>query len=235
MTAASSPERSRYYSTRPRRVPPEFCTDELLESCSLTAALLMYRLISQADDQGRLQGSARRVRATCFPMRPEITERKVAAAITELAEAGFVIRYEIDGRAYLQIDHWTDLQGRSGRRAYASRHPAPAGWTGDWVSVKPEDAIEDHDDGEPVASELRAVGTQDAANCVPLSRSLSRSLPQSLPRVLIVGRHEMAPGDRRERSCEPRWQAAIRKKRALKPQARHRGGRFDDDDDLRAA
>jgi hypothetical protein len=182
MTAVSSPERSRYYSTRPRRVPPEFCTDELLESCSLAAALLMYRLISQADDQGRLQGSAKRVRATCFGMRPEITERKVAAAITELAEAGFVIRYEIDGRAYLQIDHWTDLQGRSGRRAYASRHPAPAGWTGDWVSVKPEDATEEPDDHPPIAGELRAVGTQDARDLrspIPVTLPFSSSIPSS--------------------------------------------------------
>jgi len=174
MTAVSSPERSRYYSTRPRRVPPEFCTDELLESCGVTAALLIYRLISQADDQGRLQGSAKRVRATCFGMRQEITERKVAAAITELAEAGFVIRYEVDGRAFIQIDHWTDLQGRSGRRAYQSRHPAPPGWTGDWVSVKPEDVTEEHDDDAPIASELRAVSTQDA-------RDLHAPIPVTLP------------------------------------------------------
>ncbi len=37
-------ERTRYYATRPRRVPPEFCTDEGLESCSLLAALLLYEL-----------------------------------------------------------------------------------------------------------------------------------------------------------------------------------------------
>jgi hypothetical protein len=182
MNAAPDRERSRYYSTRPRRVPPEFCTDELLESCTLMAALLMYRLISQADDQGRLQGSAKRVRATCFPMRPEITERKVAAAITELAEAGFVIRYEVDGRAFLQIDHWTDLQGRSGRRAYPSRHPAPPGWTGDWVSVKPEDATEEPAGGEPAASELRGVGTQNAHELhppIPVTLPFSSSIPSS--------------------------------------------------------
>lgn len=162
MNAASSPERSRFYSTRPRRVPPEFCTDELLESCSVVAALLMYRLVSQADDQGRLPGSAKSVRATCLAMRSEITERKVAAAITELAEAGFLIRYSVDGRAFLQVDHWTDLQGRWGRRAYPSRYPAPPGWTGDWVNVKSEVGGDALEESEPAASELRAVSTQDA-------------------------------------------------------------------------
>ena len=50
-------EHTRYYSTRPRRIPPEFCTDELLESCSLLAVVTLYRIISQADDQGRLPGA----------------------------------------------------------------------------------------------------------------------------------------------------------------------------------
>jgi hypothetical protein len=175
-------ERSRYYSTRPRRVPPEFCTDELLESCSLTAALLIYRLISQADDQGRLQGSAKRVRATCFPMRPEITERKVADAITELVEAGFVMRYEVNARTYVQIDHWTDLQGRWGRRAYPSRHPAPPGWTGDWESVKTDEGTDPAVDSLAAASEVRALDTQPASKVhtpTPITAPFSSSTPSS--------------------------------------------------------
>ncbi|HEY5496397.1 MAG TPA: hypothetical protein VIK16_07020, partial [Candidatus Limnocylindrales bacterium] len=129
-------EHSRYYSTRPRRVPPEFCSDELLEECSILATLLLYRIVSQADDQGRLPGHPRYIKAVCFPMRPDVSERKVAAAIDELARAGFLIRYDARQRVYLQIDRWQDLQGRWGRRAYKSRYPAPPGWTQDWVSVK---------------------------------------------------------------------------------------------------
>jgi hypothetical protein len=178
---AADRERSRFYSTRPRRVPPEFCTDELLESCSLTAALLMYRLISQADDQGRLPGSPKSVRATCFPMRSEITERKVGAAISELVGAGFVLSYEVDGRTYLQIDHWTDLQGRWGRRAYPSRYPAAAGWSGDWVNVKTDD-VEEHDERTPGASEMRAVDAQGTRNVrAPITVPLPFSLPFPSP------------------------------------------------------
>jgi len=192
MTAASSPERSRYYSTRPRRVPPEFCTDELLESCSVVAALLMYRLVSQADDQGRLPGSAKSVRANCFAMRSEITERKVAGAITELAEAGFLIRYSVDGRAFLQVDHWTDLQGRWGRRSYPSRYPAPPGWTGDWVSVKSEDGGDALEESEPAANELRAVSTQDART---LHAPITVPLPFSSP-IPSTGLNHPARGTR---------------------------------------
>ena len=147
-------EHTRYYSQRPRRVPPEFCTDELLEECSPLAALALYRIISQADDQGRLPGSAKHIRALCFGMRPEATLKKVASAIDELVGAGFLIRYVVSGRTLLQVDRWLDLQGKWGRHAYPSRYPAPPGWNQDWVSAK----------GSFDASELRAVDEQEESH-----------------------------------------------------------------------
>jgi hypothetical protein len=149
-------EHTRYYSTRLRRIPPEFCTDELLESCSLLAVMTLYRIISQADDQGRLPGAPKYIRAICFAMRPELTERKVAGAIAELVRAGFLIRYDAWARVFLQVDRWFDLQGKWGRRAYPSRYPAPPGWTHDWISEKSEEH-----------PELRAPGTQRASELHP--------------------------------------------------------------------
>jgi hypothetical protein len=84
-------------------------------------------------------------------MRPEITERKVTAAVDELVQAGFLIRYDLKGRVFLQIDGWHDLQGKWGRRAYASRNPAPPGWPHDWVSVQDDE------------DELRAPDAQGAS------------------------------------------------------------------------
>jgi hypothetical protein len=148
-------EHTRYYSARPRRVPPEFCTDDLLEDCSLLAALALYRIISQADDQGRLPGSPKYIRALCFGMRPKVSQGAVAAAIEELVRAGFLLRYEAAGRTLLQVDRWLDLQGKWGRHAYASRYPAPPGWSADWVSAKTDvDASELRADQEQQGSEL---------------------------------------------------------------------------------
>ena len=180
-------ERTRYYATRPRRVPPEFCTDELLESCSLLATLLLYRLISQADDQGRLPGAPKYVRAICFGMRPEISERKVAAATDELVRAGFIIRYDLRGRIFLQVDKWHDLQGKWGRRAYASRYPAPPGWHDDWVSVKGDEAD---------APEVRAPGTHGARDLHPPT-PIPLSVPPSLPSAGL--RRPPARGGRMDR------------------------------------
>jgi hypothetical protein len=147
-------EHTRYYSTRPRRIPPEFCTDELLEGCSLLAVVTLYRIISQADDQGRLPGAPKYVRGTCFPMREGLAERKVADAIDELVRAGFLIRYDAKGRVFLQIDRWFDLQGKWGRRAYPSRFPAPPGWIHDWVSEKADEAGDERALGPQPAGEL---------------------------------------------------------------------------------
>jgi hypothetical protein len=162
-------QRTRYYATRPRRVPPEFCSDELLEACSILATLLLYRLISQADDQGRLPGHPKYVKAICFGMRADVTERKVTAALDELVRACFVLRYDLRNRVFLQIDRWFDLQGKWGqRRTYPSRYPAPPGWTEDWVNAGERD------------DDVHALGGQDARDVrppLPLSSSSSIASP----------------------------------------------------------
>ena len=134
-TATNRHQRTRYYQKRPRRVPPELCMDDDIESCSVVAALLLYRLISQADDQGRLPGHPRSVKAACFPLRNAISLAKVEQALDEIAAAGFVVRYEAVGKLYIQVKNWGDLQGKWGRRAYPSRFPAPDGWTSDWINA----------------------------------------------------------------------------------------------------
>lgn len=132
---------SRAYTERPRRIPPELARDELLElGCGLLAALLYYRVIAAADDQGRLPADPRYIRSVLFGMREEITSKKVEAALLELDAAGFLILYQEEGtgRKLLQVASWWDLQGPWARRAYASSYPAPAGWR-DRVFMKPSD------------------------------------------------------------------------------------------------
>ena len=123
-----------------------------------------------ATEKAEAAGPPSTVRATCFPMRLAVTERKVAAAIDELVRAGFLIRYDLKGRVFLQVDRWQDLQGKWGRRAYPSRYPAPPGWTHDWVSVKDDE------------DELRAPGAQGASDLhppIPVPPPVSLPFPAS--------------------------------------------------------
>jgi hypothetical protein len=191
-------EHTRYYSARPRRVPLEFCTDELLEECSLLAALTLYRIISQADDQGRLAGSPKYVRALCFGMRPNVSEAAVAKALRELVAARFLIRYESRGRLLLQVDRWL-ISKASGvatpTPAGTPHHPAgPA--TGSAQRASPMRA-----NCTQMTSSLRANCTPPSLSLplsLPLPRPLPRSLPLSLPRVVLARRCEMAVGVRQE-------------------------------------
>jgi hypothetical protein len=143
---------SRAYTVRPRVISPEFATDPRVEDCSILAALLYDRLISQADDQGRLPGSVSQVKARCFPAR-NARPGDIGKALDELADGGLILRYQADGREFIQVFDWLSLQGRN-RRAYPSRYPAPTGWT-DWTRVPRSDDPEA--DGE-----VSAPGRQSA-------------------------------------------------------------------------
>lgn len=126
--------RSRAYTERPRRIPPELARDEVLElGCSLLATLLLYRVITFADDQGRLPGHAKYLRSVAFGMRDEVRVKQVEAAVQELVDAGFVLRYEVERRVFVQVVGWWDMQGSWGRRAYPSRYPSPPEWAQDKV------------------------------------------------------------------------------------------------------
>lgn len=116
-----------YGTPGPRLIMPTICTSVPLASCSVEAQLLFDRLITQADDQGRLQGEPRIVAALCMPLVKSASERTVSKWLDELAAPGLILRYESSGRQYIQLAGWWDNQGNP-RRAYPSRHPAPDGW-----------------------------------------------------------------------------------------------------------
>lgn len=111
----------------PRAVYPEICTSRSIASVSLEAQLLFDRLISQADDQGRLEGDAMVIKALCVPLIAKLTVKAVDKALDELVGQGVITRYQAGGHVLVQIVTWWRWQ-QSQRRAYPSRWPAPDGW-----------------------------------------------------------------------------------------------------------
>lgn len=162
--------RSRAYTERPRRIPPELAHDERLEfGCSVLATLLLYRVITFADDQGRLPGHAKYLRSVAFGMRDEISVKKVEVAIGELVDAGFLLRYKggEGGRELVQVVGWWDLQGSWGRRAYPSRYPAPPGWSDDRTFGLSPSAGELPTDGEHNAPPTTSPSTNPSPTTPP--------------------------------------------------------------------
>lgn len=114
----------------PRAIHPELCDSPSLGRCGMLANALFPRLIAQADDQGRLAGSATSVMLQCLPRLLEmggITPDTVDHALAELMDVGMLTRYVADGESYIQLARWWRWQSGQ-RRAYPSRWPAPKGW-----------------------------------------------------------------------------------------------------------
>lgn len=113
--------------TKRRAIYGSAATSLSLARCSLEAQLLFDRLITAADDQGRLQGDPLLVKAACMPLIDRASVAKVDRWLDELYRQAMVIRYEAMGQPLVQIVKWWDYQDWM-RHSYASRWPAPDGW-----------------------------------------------------------------------------------------------------------
>jgi len=105
---------------RSRLLKPGFFLNEDLAALPAHARLLFAGLWTIADREGRLEDRPARIRAELFPYESV----DVNSLLDELAGAGFVMRYAIDGRRYITIPAFGDHQSPHVREA-ASQIPAP--------------------------------------------------------------------------------------------------------------
>lgn len=88
---------------RSRNVKPGFYRNELLGAADPLISLLFAGLWCLADRAGRLEDRPLRICAEIFPYRRAVTEKKVHGMLSWLDHQGFITRYEVDGRRYIQI------------------------------------------------------------------------------------------------------------------------------------
>jgi hypothetical protein len=94
---------------RIRTIKPEFPHSESMGAVSRDARLLFLLLLTVADDSGRTRGALRLLASLLFPYDDDAPP-KIGDWIAELEEQGCVVRYEVDGSAYLQIRNWAKHQ-----------------------------------------------------------------------------------------------------------------------------
>lgn len=92
---------------RIRSIKPELWQDEQLGQLPIHAQLLFIGLISHADDEGRLRGNPLLIGAQVFPYRPEID---VEDGLRHLERAGRIVRYSVDGQAFIWVCRFTEHQ-----------------------------------------------------------------------------------------------------------------------------
>ena len=91
---------------RARNIKPGFYKNEDLASCSLPARLLFPGLWMMADREGRLEDRPKRIKAEVFPY----DDFDVDALLCELAEAGMIVRYQVDEGEYIWIPNFLKHQ-----------------------------------------------------------------------------------------------------------------------------
>ncbi|MFN7542941.1 MAG: hypothetical protein ACK5TN_09120 [Acidobacteriota bacterium] len=104
-----------------RLVRAEILTSGAVNSLSIEGELAYRRLMSVADDFGRFDGRAAVIRASAFPLRMEAFPLEtIEQCLAEMAGAGLIDRYEVDGKPYLEI-----LKFNQRTRAAVSKYPPP--------------------------------------------------------------------------------------------------------------
>lgn len=105
---------------RSRNIKPGFFKNEELAECSPLARLLFAGLWCLADRAGRLEDRPKRIRAEVLPY----DDGSVDEMLNELDQAGFILRYEIGDRRFIQVKNFAKHQNPHCREP-ESTIPAP--------------------------------------------------------------------------------------------------------------
>jgi len=108
---------------RKRMIDPGLWTNEQVNTLSREARLLFIGMVSNADDEGRLHGSARYLKANVFPYDEDLKAGKVGDWRDEVVKVGLALHYQVEGIEYLSLPTWHRHQTIN--RPYPSSLPSP--------------------------------------------------------------------------------------------------------------
>ena len=109
---------------RIRSVKPGLFGSYNLAKVPVEARYLFVGLFCEADDDGRMIDSPKRLTGIVFPHDVRVTERKVSGWLDQLEGIGSIIRYEVKGTKCILIRGWLNHQRIS--HPYPSPLPAPS-------------------------------------------------------------------------------------------------------------
>ena len=83
---------------------------------------LWVHLITYVDDYGRGDARPAIIKGACFPLRDRMTIKDIEKGLADLAGAGCVVLYKVDGKPYLYFPNWEQHQRV---RQKVSKCPSP--------------------------------------------------------------------------------------------------------------
>lgn len=108
---------------RARNIKPSFFTDDEIAELHPLGRLLFQGLWCIADRAGRLEDRPKRIQTEVLPY----DKSNVDALLMALHDGRFIIRYEVDGRRYIQIRQFLKHQDPHYKEK-PSEIPPPPGW-----------------------------------------------------------------------------------------------------------
>lgn len=106
---------------RIRSIKPEFFTSISIADLSRDARLMFVGMWTHVDDDGRCIDEPRLLKAALFPLDDDLTATHIDDLMGELEAKGRIVRYVVDGRAYVQVVGFNEHQKID--RHTPSKHP----------------------------------------------------------------------------------------------------------------
>lgn len=136
---------------RIRSIKPGFFRSEDVSALPLRARLTWIGLWTHCDDQGRAKDNAKLIKGDIWPL-DSVSLRDIEEDLETLADHGRIVRYDVDGKRYLEIVNWHAHQAIS--KPTPSRIPAPSEGRILTAEEPPDDVDDDpgtdHSDPTPV-------------------------------------------------------------------------------------
>jgi len=92
-----------------RMLHKNICVSEKLSSIPYEAECLYYRILVNADDEGRFHANPYTVKDSCMPMRKTSPER-IRNVLETLEKSGLIHIYTVNNVDYLEVDRFDDFQ-----------------------------------------------------------------------------------------------------------------------------
>lgn len=182
-----------------RLIRESWCSSESIDRLTPFEETVLARMIVNCDDFGRMDGRPSVLCSRLFVTRRSVEEQEVAAAVARLEEEGFLLRYEVEERPYIQMQGW----GRHQRiRNQRSKYPAPLDPSQAAKGQMPPQVRRDAAAADPSPQAGRGQNTEEqAAAPSPQTHREATHLPQAaaedvrLPRSAAEGSVLPAPAD----------------------------------------
>ena len=193
---------------RARNIKPSFFTNEDLAELAYETRLLFVGTWCLADRAGRLEDRPKKIKMAIFPA-DSIDVNKL---LLQLHESKFILRYEVDGKHYIQVIKFLKHQNPHHREPASTLPAAPESLVLEWLGNGGEpgagDLFKDHRASGPPGASRADSGFRipDSGSLIPDSPSRNKDTVGLPPDAAGPGKKN---GHDAEKTRELRQQAVV--------------------------